>query len=300
MPRLWHKLAPASGTTLIAALALIACGGNSSRDGSGVAGQGSSAGNAGSGGQAGYTALAGGGGSASACLYEGTVHASGSSFPAGDGCNTCSCGPGGSVSCTEIGCTSCQMLEGAFAAALDDAKRCDPTLSIEQCSETAPSPLVCSCDTFVNPAHADAITQLDDARTEYTELACFGEVFCEQCDPPTSAYCSAQGRCEDLWGSGSGAACKVGDTVYPSGSRGITAPAATCNTCTCNDGALICTLFYCPTPCPEFSDHGSQCAQCGPVDNCEVMEYGCFPICVDSCSDPGAVCIDGLCRSVCG
>ncbi len=40
------------------------------------------------------------------CSYEGQAYAQGSSFPAADGCNTCSCGPSG-VACTKIACLQC-------------------------------------------------------------------------------------------------------------------------------------------------------------------------------------------------
>ena len=38
------------------------------------------------------------------CSYDGKGHAVGASFPATDGCNTCTCGEGGSVGCTKIAC----------------------------------------------------------------------------------------------------------------------------------------------------------------------------------------------------
>ncbi len=38
------------------------------------------------------------------CFHDGEVHPHGSTFPAGDGCNTCSCGANGSVSCTLAAC----------------------------------------------------------------------------------------------------------------------------------------------------------------------------------------------------
>ena len=41
---------------------------------------------------------------AAACTYQGTRHPVGTSFPAGDGCNTCSCDDRGGVSCTLMAC----------------------------------------------------------------------------------------------------------------------------------------------------------------------------------------------------
>lgn len=41
---------------------------------------------------------------AGVCKYDGQVYEAGASFPASDGCNTCTCGPDGSVACTEKAC----------------------------------------------------------------------------------------------------------------------------------------------------------------------------------------------------
>jgi hypothetical protein len=45
------------------------------------------------------------GDTAGGCRYNGVTYASGASFPAEDGCNSCTCG-GGSVGCTKRGCVS--------------------------------------------------------------------------------------------------------------------------------------------------------------------------------------------------
>jgi len=42
-------------------------------------------------------------GGSTACTYNGNSYALGDVFPAGDGCNSCSCGTGG-VACTELAC----------------------------------------------------------------------------------------------------------------------------------------------------------------------------------------------------
>ncbi len=42
------------------------------------------------------------------CEWDGQTHQPGESFPAGDGCNTCSCEPDGTVGCTLMWCASCQ------------------------------------------------------------------------------------------------------------------------------------------------------------------------------------------------
>ncbi len=44
------------------------------------------------------------GGCGTICVYAGIKHTGGDSFPARDGCNTCSCEDGGSITCTEKAC----------------------------------------------------------------------------------------------------------------------------------------------------------------------------------------------------
>jgi len=99
------------------------------------------------------------------------------------------------------------------------------------------------------------------------------------------------------------AACKVDGDVYPSGSTGVPDPAS-CNTCSCDDGLVTaCTEIACPEPCPQGSVLATSCASCGPTDACEVVEYGCRPECEqggDECTTLGGLCLDGVCRSVCG
>ena len=96
-----------------------------------------------------------------------------------------------------------------------------------------------------------------------------------------------------------GASCKVDDVVYPHGATGVP-DAASCNTCQCTDGQLAaCTKIACPNSCPRNQDFGTQCAECGPVDECLVVEHGCFEVCdVDTCRD--GVCNDGVCVQLCG
>ena len=72
-------------------------GANSSTGGAGPGGRGGASNNAGGAGPGGRTG-------AMNCTYGGQTHPVGASFPATDGCNTCTCGANGSVGCTKIGC----------------------------------------------------------------------------------------------------------------------------------------------------------------------------------------------------
>ncbi len=53
-------------------------------------------------------------GGAPVCTYNGTTYAAGSSFPSSDGCNSCGCGSGGEVSCTERGCANLCALDATY------------------------------------------------------------------------------------------------------------------------------------------------------------------------------------------
>ena len=85
-----------SGLSVIFAFALGGCGGSTAQDGTG--GSGGGTGGGGSGGTAGT------GGSGGGCDWQGQHYAPGQTFPAGDGCNSCSCEPNGQVACTLMAC----------------------------------------------------------------------------------------------------------------------------------------------------------------------------------------------------
>jgi hypothetical protein len=287
----------------LGAWSTTACGGSFEGDDAagGASGTAGSTGNAGAGttGRGGSGASAGtgsGGGGGGTCEWMDHTYSPGDSFPAGDGCNTCTCGEDGAVGCTEADCLMCSDLSAAYSEAIDEARECDPAAP-DSCSELVFVGLQCGCDSFVNPEHADALARAAAAQQSYSEQQCGGIVLCGQCLPPTAAYCSAEGKCVDTYDMPSGVACMVGGVVYESGATGIPDPFS-CNTCDCFDGQLACTEIGCPVECPEGSAPGSRCAQCGPTDGCEIVEHSCLPVCMDLCE--GGVCLDGVCKSVCG
>ena len=230
------------------------------------------------------------------CLYQGMVYEPFQQFPAGDGCNTCHCLEDGSVGCTMALCAACQDLERDYPTALDDAKSCDPNAA-NQCTKLISEGLVCGCEAFVNPENAEAIVTAQALQEKYAAGQCAGDVLCGPCAPAQGGYCTPEGRCETTRDLGGSVACKVGGMVYPSGAGNIPDPVS-CNTCQCLDGQLGCTEIGCPKDCPPDSAYGTQCAQCGPADGCEVVEHACLPVCTDVC-ESGA-CVDGICRSLCG
>lgn len=230
------------------------------------------------------------------CIYAGQTYQVGDSFPAQDGCNTCSCEPDGNVACTLLGCDSCEDVSNRYAGALESAKACEPSQP-SQCSKLVIEGLACGCEAFVNAGQVEALAAASLAQEQYRKLSCGEGIVCGPCQAPLSAYCSAAGRCEPVHDNQAGAGCKVNGVVYRSGAGGIPDPVS-CNQCTCNDGQLSCTDIGCPIECPAESAYGRQCAECGPTDECEVVEHACLPICTDACMQ--GACVEGICKNLCG
>ena len=196
----------------------------------------------------------------------------------------------------------CSDLVSEFPSSLEEAKKCDPALSVEQCVLLAPSGLVCGCVTFVNPKNVDASNRVLELSKLYVRGDCGGDIACGACLDPLSGRCSAEGQCHDVF-PGNGRSCKVAGITYPDGAGGIQHPDSPCNTCGCNDGELVCSKAACPSSCPAGTTFGRQCAECGPTDACLLPEYDCFTQCSDSvpCGTAGASCINGLCLTgICG
>lgn len=234
---------------------------------------------------------------ADGCLHDGRAYQPFEQFSAGDSCNTCHCLENGRVSCTMVDCSTCKDIASEYERALEEAKACDPHQE-NPCSQRIVEGLNCGCESYVNPQHAEAIARLQGLRESHAAGQCSQGVLCGQCDAPVSARCSLMaGRCEQVYEGEPAASCKVLGVVYASGAGNIPDPVS-CNTCQCLDGQLLCTELGCATPCPPDSVYAMQCAQCGPADECEVVEHACLPVCNGSC-ESGA-CIEGVCRSLCG
>ena len=324
---------------------LTSCGGSYSQGGGSG---GSGAAGLGSGGAVGSTggspSVGGSSGSHSAgsvndpaCLYEGTLFPDGTSFPASDGCNKCTCS-GGRVGCTLIGChTPCQYGNQTFmpgqsfpagdgcnqcSCGQDGSVSCTAKACVESCASAldeyvtalsqaklckpgAPNQcqgsiadLRCGCATSINSNQDQGLVALLIAQARYRDLNCSTPFCGGSCGTPDNAVCSPKGYCEDR-------------PQNPSAKQayckvaGVVYPSGTsgipdptsCNKCSCDDGQLSCTEIYCPIDCPPDSVNATQCAACGPAGGCEVVEHGCLPVCTDRC-EQGA-CIDGVCRTIC-
>ncbi len=229
------------------------------------------------------------------CQYGGAVFDVGDDFPSDDGCNTCSCMNDGNVACTAKACLSCDDIMSMYGMLMDQAKTCDPEQP-NQCTELVVEGLRCSCPTFINPADFDP-DAASSLQSMYAAAECGAGILCGPCEEPVSSHCSTEGLCVDDQVLPGSAACKVGGVVYPDGADGIADPTS-CNTCSCSDGQLVCTEIGCPMPCPADTKLATSCAQCGPADDCEIVEHDCLPACTDSCES--GTCFDGACVSLCG
>jgi hypothetical protein len=171
--------------------------------GKGSIGKGGSVGKGGSPSKGGSSGKGGspgcGGADCGLCYYAGFTYKYGESFPAGDGCNTCYCDIGGSVSCTQIGCNVCLTIENEFYTTLDLAKSCDPAISFNQCSQYVNSSLYCGCPTYANVNQFGAIDSLFEIESRYYSMGCAVDVICEPCIEPSYAYCAPEGRCVDVY-----------------------------------------------------------------------------------------------------
>jgi hypothetical protein len=191
------------------------------------------------------------------------------------------------------GMPSCQSLADDYSAALQEAETCDPNAPEDQCTQKLSIGLDCGCDGFLNPKYADAIASLSSLQQQWSGKNCRSAV-CGACLSPIRGQCSAQGQCEGV-PPGPGRSCKVAGKVYADGEDNIPDPVS-CALCSCYDGQLVCdAIGGCDKPCPDGYGFGTDCAECGPTDACLVPEYDCFKLCGDGCTDPGAVCIQGLC-----
>lgn len=231
------------------------------------------------------------------CSYGQRQYGAGQSFPASDGCNTCSCGKDGRVSCTLLACETCESVAEGYSAAMAAAKTCDPQRG-DRCGTGISEGLACGCKTFVNDEASEFVAQAVALEQRYTSRACGSGIVCGPCGEPVSAFCSAEGRCESLF-EDHDAACKVNGLIYKSGSGDIADPVS-CNRCDCQDGELACTEIGCPIACPPGTAYGTQCAQCGPSDACNVVEHGCLPTCTTSGDCAAGTCVEQICRKICG
>ena len=202
------------------------------------------------------------------CLYGGEVYRPGQSFPSTDGCNTCSCSPGGAVACTLRACAP-DRCGGIAGLACDDGEYCryspdalcgaaDATgicLEIpELCTEEYQP--VCGCD---DQTYSNACMAASQGVSVAHEGSCESD-------------CSDIPKCR--------LACPPG-TVNPVDENGCV------HTCECAAAGPSCGGFA-GIPCP-----GAGSCEDDPRDDCDPERGGadCSGICRCNAT---ALCIGGL------
>lgn len=231
------------------------------------------------------------------CEYNGETYDVGESFPAGDGCNTCSCQEDGTVGCTLIGCVdACEWegqvyLEGDTFAAGDGCNTC----SCEAGGAVACTLLACVGDCYYDGQYypAGSIFPASDG-CNTCECLSEGDLICtdipcavEMCsyegyfhapgetwlsnNQCTSCTCEAGGEAECATGIVCNS-CYYAGVLYESDQS---FPALDgCNTCTCNGGAVGCTKLACP--CDPAEEWYREYVATNP-EACQVIDYACPP-----------------------
>lgn len=240
-------------------------------------------------------------GTGGSCTVGDKTYQDGESFPSDDGCNTCTC-VDGAAGCTKIGCEAgiCDLpfeqgsCDAAFPRFWHNAASgaceeviyggCDGNENNFETLEDCRSACVTSCTqgdkTYEDGASFPAGDGCNSCTCDEGTIACtlIG------CDPSPET------------------SCQVDQTVYSHGATNVPDPTS-CNTCTCEAGEIIeCTEIHCPEECPEGRTLGQDCTSCGPTDACLVKRTGCLLECdaEEDCAEEGGLCLDGLCRNVCG
>jgi len=188
----------------------------------------------------------------STCTYEGMTVASGSTFGAADGCNTCSCGADGVVSCTERACLDAGTDVPAVDAAGDGGAQAD-AVSDEASTCTYEGRPYPGGATF--PATDGCNTcSCSEAGVACTKIACpvtDGGAMTGVCTPGQDQTCNENPAISSLRGR-----------CQPDG------------TCVCSGGAPSPTTGRCPDPVVGCEIHPG-----------EVVPSGTTFTCADGCND---------------
>ena len=187
------------------------------------------------------------------CNIGGKQYAVGASFPAADGCNTCTCQADG-VACTTKGCpTDGPPTTDAGIPCTYQGK----AYSIGSKFPSADGCNTCTCDSTGSVA-CTLIGCAPDAGVDGADGCNYGGVIykdgesflatdgCNTCGCSSTGIACTHNTCADAGTGDGGATCQYLGKPYPSGA---TFPAEDgCNTCSCTSGGLVaCTLKDCPT-----------------------------------------------------
>jgi hypothetical protein len=224
------------------------------------------------------------------CKVDGKTYAPGDTFPASDGCNTCTCGNDGTASCTLLGCAEPCVYEGktyppgSVFTASDGCNQCNCSADgTVYCGHG-----LCGCvyegqtyeigDTFPDPNGCGTCVCQQNGSVVCEGPGCPGCIYQGQMYPDGSSFPAGDGcntcLCEAGMVSCSGAMCPTctyaGKTYQP----GDSFPALDgCNTCTCgSDGSVGCTKVNCA--CDPAKEWWRHYVATDPA-TCMVIDYGC-------------------------
>jgi len=181
------------------------------------------------------------------CFVGKAFHKTGASFPAADGCNTCSCTQDGRVACTEIAC--------------------------------APEEKTCvrgGCSSQLCVDDGSNISGTCEWREEY---GCFAQAACER---QADGRCGHTPSKElDACLTTTGNDCTYNGERHKTGESFPSTDA--CNTCSCGPSGVACTKKLCvpdepaPTECIRTGCSGQICAETDVVSTCEYQpQYECY------------------------
>ncbi|MFT3768349.1 MAG: hypothetical protein QM820_23115 [Minicystis sp.] len=191
--------------------------------------------------------------STNGCVVGGTTHAPGTSFPAPDGCNTCTCDADGSVGCTELACVGgCFDDAGPHEVGEtwgDDCNQCTCLASGDIACTGELCPVTCEWEgqTYTPGQQFPAGDGCNTCECEPDGIVGCTLVACETCTFEGKTY---------QWGDS-----------FPAGDG--------CNICTCSDGGLIsCTKLACT--CNPQSEWWRHYVADSPAE-CQVIDFACQP-----------------------
>eukprot|EP00731_Ephydatia_muelleri_P026230 Em0018g330a len=231
------------------------------------------------------------------CTVSGKKYYPGQSFPASDGCNTCSCSTKGTAVCTLKDCRV------AFTIPYRSPYQCPPEqVSSDNCSTCAQNELCCDseCTTAVLPSRpCDSVSGASpsligayvpqcSADGNFNPVQSWGSTGYSWCvntasGKPLSTVAAPRGQLPNC------AVCTVsGKKYYP----GQSFPASDgCNTCFCsNNGLAACTkkaCVACPVTGQVFTECGSACSS-----TCDKPVSFCVLSCVAKCQCPSGQVVD--------
>jgi hypothetical protein len=223
---------------------------------------------------------------AESCEVAGQTFADGDAVPSGDSCNSCSCSDG-SVNCTLVAC------EPVFCAAFVEnpdgvCSRFPLDPCISQDPDCVPTGGACEVAGEVFPDGSEVPSgdecntcTCTDGNVGCTRAICGPSIcalFIEVPDGICSRFpldpCISQDP--DCSPSPDAGACEVAGQTFPSGSE---VPSGdSCNSCSCNEGNVSCTLALCaPVACDDLLETSDGVCSRFPLDPCQFQD----PDCVD-------------------